>query len=129
MSTTAQHPSSALGPIVFAYDGSELAKLAIDEAAQQLAHGRAALALAALGPDHPPPRRPRRDNRESRLTSVIAVVQAWQLIFWGSARPVAGGQSATSRRLKTSSAAAIGGSANAAETQTARTMRAPPAGV
>jgi nucleotide-binding universal stress UspA family protein len=50
VSTTAQHPSSALGPIVFAYDGSELAKLAIDEAAQQLARGRAALVLTVWHP-------------------------------------------------------------------------------
>jgi nucleotide-binding universal stress UspA family protein len=34
-----------LGPVVFAYDGSELAKLAIDEASRQLEPGRDAIAL------------------------------------------------------------------------------------
>src|SRR5436305_10645665 len=38
------------GPIVFAYDGSELAKLAIDEAARQLAPGRDALVLTVWHP-------------------------------------------------------------------------------
>jgi nucleotide-binding universal stress UspA family protein len=38
------------GPVVFAYDGSELAKLAIDEAARQLAPGRDALALTVWHP-------------------------------------------------------------------------------
>jgi nucleotide-binding universal stress UspA family protein len=33
------------GPVLFAYDGSELATLAIEQAAQQLAPGRAALVL------------------------------------------------------------------------------------
>jgi nucleotide-binding universal stress UspA family protein len=50
MSTTASPQSRALGPIVFAYDGSELAKLAIDEAAHQLAPGRAALVLTVWHP-------------------------------------------------------------------------------
>ena len=50
MSTTTEHPSPAQGPIVFAYDGSELAKLAIDEAAHQLAPGRAALVLTVWQP-------------------------------------------------------------------------------
>jgi nucleotide-binding universal stress UspA family protein len=36
---------SPRGPVVFAYDGSELAKLAIDEAGRQLAPGRDALVL------------------------------------------------------------------------------------
>jgi nucleotide-binding universal stress UspA family protein len=40
----------ARGPIVFAYDGSELAKLAIDEAARQLAPGRDALVLTVWHP-------------------------------------------------------------------------------
>jgi nucleotide-binding universal stress UspA family protein len=38
------------GPIVFAYDGSELSKLAIDEAARQLAPGRDALVLTVWHP-------------------------------------------------------------------------------
>jgi nucleotide-binding universal stress UspA family protein len=38
------------GPIVLAYDGSELAKLAIDEAARQLAPGRDALVLTVWQP-------------------------------------------------------------------------------
>ena len=38
------------GPIVFAYDGSDLAKLAIDEAARQLAPGRDALVLTVWHP-------------------------------------------------------------------------------
>jgi nucleotide-binding universal stress UspA family protein len=38
------------GPIIFAYDGSELAKLAIDEAGRQLAPGRDALALTVWQP-------------------------------------------------------------------------------
>jgi nucleotide-binding universal stress UspA family protein len=50
MSTPTQDPSPARGPIVFAYDGSELAKLAIDEAAHQLAPGRAALVLTVWQP-------------------------------------------------------------------------------
>ena len=36
---------ASLGPVVFAYDGSELAKLAIDEAARQLGTGRDALVV------------------------------------------------------------------------------------
>jgi nucleotide-binding universal stress UspA family protein len=50
MSTTTPHPGRAEGPVVFAYDGSELAKLAIDEAAYQLAPGRAALVLTVWHP-------------------------------------------------------------------------------
>ena len=38
------------GPVVFAYDGSELAKLAIDEAGRQLAPGRDALVLTVWQP-------------------------------------------------------------------------------
>jgi nucleotide-binding universal stress UspA family protein len=38
------------GPVVFAYDGSELAKLAIDEAGRQLAPGREALVLTVWQP-------------------------------------------------------------------------------
>lgn len=37
-------------PVVFAYDGSELAKLAIDEAGRQLAPGRDALVLTVWQP-------------------------------------------------------------------------------
>jgi nucleotide-binding universal stress UspA family protein len=36
---------ASLGPVIFAYDGSELAKLAIDEAARQLGTGRDALVV------------------------------------------------------------------------------------
>jgi nucleotide-binding universal stress UspA family protein len=42
--------NSARGPVVFAYDGSELAKLAIDEAARQLTPGRDALVLTVWHP-------------------------------------------------------------------------------
>ena len=38
------------GPVVFAYDGSDLAKLAIDEAGRQLAPGRDALVLTVWQP-------------------------------------------------------------------------------
>jgi nucleotide-binding universal stress UspA family protein len=38
------------GPVVFAYDGSELAKLAIDEAGAQLGPGRDALVLTVWQP-------------------------------------------------------------------------------
>jgi nucleotide-binding universal stress UspA family protein len=40
----------ANGPVVFAYDGSELAKLAIDEAGRQLGPGRDALVLTVWQP-------------------------------------------------------------------------------
>jgi nucleotide-binding universal stress UspA family protein len=43
-----EHPSP--GPAVFAYDGSDLAKLAIDEAGRQLASGREALVLTVWQP-------------------------------------------------------------------------------
>jgi nucleotide-binding universal stress UspA family protein len=36
---------ASLGPVIFAYDGSELAKLAIDEAARQLGTGRDAVVV------------------------------------------------------------------------------------
>jgi nucleotide-binding universal stress UspA family protein len=42
--------SSRRGPVVFAYDGSDLAKLAIDEAGRQLAAGRDALVLTVWHP-------------------------------------------------------------------------------
>ena len=50
MTTTTQSPNPVRGPIVFAYDGSDLAKLAIDEAGQQLEAGRAALVLTVWQP-------------------------------------------------------------------------------
>jgi nucleotide-binding universal stress UspA family protein len=50
MSTSTTSNGAAQGPIVFAYDGSELAKLAIDEAARQLGPGRAALVLTVWHP-------------------------------------------------------------------------------
>lgn len=43
--THAATPAPPSGPVLFAYDGSELAKLAIDEAGRQLAPGRDALVL------------------------------------------------------------------------------------
>lgn len=45
---TADAPPS--GPVVFAYDGSELARLAIDEAGRQLGPGRDALVLTVWHP-------------------------------------------------------------------------------
>jgi len=36
---------ASLGPVIFAYDGSDLAKLAIDEAARQLGTGRDAIVV------------------------------------------------------------------------------------
>jgi len=47
---TTEPPVPASGPIVFAYDGSELAKLAIDEAGRQLPPGRDALVLTVWQP-------------------------------------------------------------------------------
>ena len=47
---TANTYNTARGPIVFAYDGSELAKLAIDEAGRQLGQGRDALVLTVWHP-------------------------------------------------------------------------------
>ncbi len=43
-------PSVALGPIVFAYDGSDLAKAAIAEAGRQLVPGRRAIVLTVWQP-------------------------------------------------------------------------------
>ncbi len=43
--TRAATPAPLTGPVLFAYDGSELAKLAIDEAGRQLAPGRDALVV------------------------------------------------------------------------------------
>src|SRR5581483_870128 len=48
MTTEPRNPSQ--GPVVFAYDGSDLAKLAIDEAGRQLASGRDALVLTVWHP-------------------------------------------------------------------------------
>jgi nucleotide-binding universal stress UspA family protein len=42
--------SRAAGPVVFAYDGSELAKLAIEEAARLLGSGREAIVLCVWQP-------------------------------------------------------------------------------
>lgn len=39
-----------MGPVLFAYDGSELAKLAIEQAGQQLAPGRDALVVCVWQP-------------------------------------------------------------------------------
>jgi len=44
---TAENPA---GPVLFAYDGSELAELAIEEAARQLAPGREALVVCVWQP-------------------------------------------------------------------------------
>jgi nucleotide-binding universal stress UspA family protein len=43
--THAATPAPPTGPVLFAYDGSELAKLAIDQAGRQLAPGRDALVV------------------------------------------------------------------------------------
>ena len=47
---TDDHDNPAAGPVLFAYDGSALAKLAIDEAGRQLAAGRDALVLTVWQP-------------------------------------------------------------------------------
>jgi nucleotide-binding universal stress UspA family protein len=47
---TADTNGPAHSPVVFAYDGSELARLAIDEAARQLTPGRDALVLTVWHP-------------------------------------------------------------------------------
>jgi nucleotide-binding universal stress UspA family protein len=47
---TADTPTPAPGPVIFAYDGSELAKLAIDEAAKQLRTGRDAIVVTVWQP-------------------------------------------------------------------------------
>ncbi len=47
----ATHPDAAVsGPVLFAYDGSELAQLAIEQAGRQLAPGRDALVLCVWQP-------------------------------------------------------------------------------
>lgn len=43
-------PDSAAGPVLFAYDGSELAQLAIERAARELAPGREAVVLCVWQP-------------------------------------------------------------------------------
>jgi nucleotide-binding universal stress UspA family protein len=47
---TAASPAEAVGPVLFAYDGSELAQLGIEEAGRQLAPGRQALVLCVWQP-------------------------------------------------------------------------------
>jgi nucleotide-binding universal stress UspA family protein len=47
---TTDTATPARGPVIFAYDGSELAKLAIDEAARQLGTGRDALVVTVWQP-------------------------------------------------------------------------------
>jgi nucleotide-binding universal stress UspA family protein len=47
---TPEPRSPSQGPVVFAYDGSDLAKLAIDEAGRQLGSGRDALVLTVWHP-------------------------------------------------------------------------------
>jgi nucleotide-binding universal stress UspA family protein len=47
---TTESRSLPFGPVVFAYDGSDLAKLAIDEAGRQLGPGRDALVLTVWHP-------------------------------------------------------------------------------
>jgi nucleotide-binding universal stress UspA family protein len=48
MTTAVRNPSQ--GPVVFAYDGSALARLAVDEAGRQLRPGRDALVLTVWHP-------------------------------------------------------------------------------
>ncbi|HTA33396.1 MAG TPA: universal stress protein [Solirubrobacteraceae bacterium] len=43
-------PAPPVGPVLFAYDGSELAKLAIEDAGRQLAPGREALVVCVWQP-------------------------------------------------------------------------------
>lgn len=53
MATSEESPTTGptpAGPILFSYDGSELAKLAIEEAGRQLAAGRDALVLCVWQP-------------------------------------------------------------------------------
>jgi nucleotide-binding universal stress UspA family protein len=47
---TAATTPAATGPVLFAYDGSELAKLAIEQAGRQLAPGREALIVCVWQP-------------------------------------------------------------------------------
>jgi nucleotide-binding universal stress UspA family protein len=48
--TTTPPQAAISGPVLFAYDGSELAELAIEQASQQLAPGRDALVLCVWQP-------------------------------------------------------------------------------
>jgi nucleotide-binding universal stress UspA family protein len=48
--TSAATPAPPAGPVVFAYDGSELAELAIEQAGRQLAPGRDALIVCVWQP-------------------------------------------------------------------------------
>jgi nucleotide-binding universal stress UspA family protein len=48
--THAATPAPPTGPVLFAYDGSELAELAIDQAGRQLAPGRDALVVCVWQP-------------------------------------------------------------------------------
>src|ERR1700719_2636887 len=50
MASAQTHTVALPGPVLFAYDGSELATLAIEQAAQQLAPGRDALVLCVWQP-------------------------------------------------------------------------------
>jgi nucleotide-binding universal stress UspA family protein len=47
---TTEYSNPPRGPVVFAYDGSDLAKLAIDDAARELTPGRAALVVTVWHP-------------------------------------------------------------------------------
>ncbi len=46
----AETAAAPTGPVLFAYDGSELAQLAIEQAGHQLAHGRDALIVCVWQP-------------------------------------------------------------------------------
>ena len=48
--TSALPDTASYGPVLFAYDGSELARLAIEQAGRQLAPGRDALVLCVWQP-------------------------------------------------------------------------------
>ncbi len=50
MAATPTAHSEPLGPVLLAYDGSELAQLAIDQAGRQLAPGREAIVVCAWQP-------------------------------------------------------------------------------
>ncbi len=50
MASTEADAGTSSGPVLFAYDGSELAALAIEQAAKQLAPGRDALVLCVWQP-------------------------------------------------------------------------------
>src|SRR5271170_6890385 len=50
MTSTPLEAAAISGPVLFAYDGSKLAQLAIEQASQQLAPGRDALVLCVWQP-------------------------------------------------------------------------------